>query len=441
MISAGSGDEEAVTSLMSDADLIAKIKAEITRVESGFVAIDPRTGKVRAWVGSRGFSQGPFDHVAKSRRQPGSTFKPFVYGAAIQEGYDPDDLFKDRPVSINLGRGRTWQPASAGGTTEEWYTMKEALAHSRNTIAAQIMADVGPRRVARFAKKLGIRQSELRAVPSLALGTSEVTLLEMVSAYATIAAGGVYREPLLVTHITTSGGDTLASFENGQERVMKEEDAQTLADMMRGTVDYGTGRRIRSVFGVRCDVAGKTGTTQANADGWFLLMHPQLVGGSWVGFNDQRVTFRSDYWGQGAHNALYVVGDFYRYALRQGRLSPNPTLAPFPEEENAVDFWFWARSFFQRDDKDSDSRVRDRVEIRKLPVAPRSERGRQRIESPKRLEIEELAKKLHRARRDLELLLRRIDDEVDIDDLEDRADRVLRGLLDRLEDIEFELDE
>ena len=188
---------------------------------------------------------------------------------------------------------------------------------SRNSITAQVMDRVGPDRVAKLARSMGVRDSALDPVPSLALGTSPVTLRAMVSAYGTIANQGAYLEPVMVTRIEDRNGEVLETFRHASpERALPVATAQTLLDVMRGVVDRGTGSSIRSRFGIRADVAGKTGTTQDNADGWFILMHPQLVAGAWVGFNDSRVTLRSDYWGQGAHSALPIVGDFYQRALR-----------------------------------------------------------------------------------------------------------------------------
>jgi penicillin-binding protein 1A len=187
---------------------------------------------------------------------------------------------------------------------------------------------VGLSPIVRLAQGMGIRQSKLSAVPSLALGTSPVTLLEMVNTYSTIAAQGEYRKPVFVRRITDREGKTIADFAPAApERALSPESAVTLIDMLRGVVNRGTGGGVRYRFGVTGDVAGKTGTTQNNTDGWFILMHPNLVAGAWVGFNDNRVTMRSSYWGQGGHNALLLVGDFMRSALESGKLDPNALLA------------------------------------------------------------------------------------------------------------------
>jgi penicillin-binding protein 1A len=338
-VEAGISEEEMLDSLRADDTFMDALREVKTRLEAGFAALDPETGFVKAWVGSRDFEEDQYDHVANARRQPGSTFKPFVYAAALEEGYEPDDTFPDREIEIHLQNGEIWRPVNAGGFSGNDVTLADGLAYSKNTITAQLIEEVGPRDVARLARQMGVRRSRLQDVPSLALGTSEVSLLEMVSAYGTMASGGVYRQPLLVTHIEDKDGNVVAEFASKPRRVLSEETAAAVVDMMRGVVDRGTGTGVRTTFGIQADVAGKTGTTQDNADGWFILMHPKLVAGAWVGFNDPRVAFRSDYWGQGGHNALYIVGDFFNRALR----SPATDLVRFrfpelPEDELSGSF-------------------------------------------------------------------------------------------------------
>jgi penicillin-binding protein 1A len=192
--------------------------------------------------------------------------------------------------------------------------MREGLVQSKNTITAQVMNDVGADAVASFAQAAGVRDSKLDLVPSLALGTSPVTLLEMGDAYATLADMGVHHDPLFITQIVDRGGQVLESFDSKGERVLDEAVIQKLVDVMRGVTQTGTGTGIRTEFHAQGDLAAKTGTTQNNTDGWFMLMSPKLVMGAWVGFNDQRVTIRSNYWGQGGHNALRIVGSFMQQA-------------------------------------------------------------------------------------------------------------------------------
>ena len=326
---AGVPDPVALRRLASNRPFMRALCRSKTQVQAGFIAIDPRNGQVRAWVGSRDFASEPFDHVAQARRQPGSTFKPFVYGAAFADGARPSDTFVDRNVAIPLDGHAVWRPTDEEPPTGLPMTLRDALAHSRNRITAQLMQREGPAKVVQLARAMGVRDSPLDAVPSLALGTSPVTLKEMVSAYGTIANRGVYAEPQMVTRIEDHDGKVLAEFASPPpQQALPVHAAQTLIDVMRDVVDFGTGADIRARYGLRGDVAGKTGTTQDNADGWFLLMHPQLVAGAWVGFDDGQVTLRSDYWGQGAHSALPIVGMFYDAALRARVIDPRAQLTP-----------------------------------------------------------------------------------------------------------------
>ena len=314
----GASETERLARFRADATFMRELREEKTRLQAGFLAIDPRNGFVRAWVGSREFAQDQFDHVVQARRQPGSTFKPFVYAAAMQRGIGPNAVFVDRPVTVSLPGGETWRPTDADAPTGERMTLREGLVFSRNTITVQVMEKVGPAAAADMARRMGVRRSKLDAVPSLALGTSPVSLAEMVSSYATLANGGHFIEPVLVTRIEDAQGNVLEEFAPVPEPVLDPAIAAALLDILRGAVDEGTGRNIRTVFGIDADVAGKTGTTQDNTDGWFILAHEQLVAGAWVGFNDARVTMRSGYWGRGASNALFVVGDFFRRAQEGG---------------------------------------------------------------------------------------------------------------------------
>jgi penicillin-binding protein 1A len=171
----------------------------------------------------------------------------------------------------------------------------------------------------------------------------------MVTAYGTLAHDGRYLAPVLLTRIENAQGEVLETFAPAQaERVLDADVAYTLLDVLRGVVNRGTGTAIRSRFGIRADVAGKTGTTQDNADGWFILMHPQLVAGAWVGFNDSRVTLRSDYWGQGAHSALPIVGEFFQRSLRTRAIDPRARFVPLQEPGLLQRLWTPVRTAWQR---------------------------------------------------------------------------------------------
>ncbi|SNS13473.1 penicillin-binding protein 1A [Noviherbaspirillum humi] len=315
-VAAGQRDTTVLAKLKADADFMARLRAMKTRLEAGFMAMDPNNGEVKAWVGSRDFEVDQFDHVAQAERQPGSTFKPIVYGAALEMGMKPDKTYPDTAVQIALNDGTYWRPTDMSGVSGRRMSLREGLMYSKNTITAQVMRDVGIPNIVNLARAVGVKQSRLDPVPSLSLGTSPVTLLEMVSSYATIAQAGEYRKPVTIKRITDRAGRVLAEFGSEPQRAMSEDTAVELIDMMRGAVKKGTGTFIKTQFNIGADIAGKTGTTQNNTDGWFILMHPELVAGAWVGFNDSRVTMRSDYWGQGGHNALLLVGDFYKQILK-----------------------------------------------------------------------------------------------------------------------------
>jgi penicillin-binding protein 1A len=322
-------EAQALAQLRGNEDFMRALRQRKTQLQAGFMALDPMNGHIRAWVGSRDFAEDKFDHVQQARRQPGSTFKPFVYGAAFEQGMSPAQQLMDAEIDIQIDRNKVWRPGDVGsGPSNQPMTLREGLARSKNTITAQLMMQVGPSRVASLARAMGVRQSKLDEVPSLALGTSPVTLKEMVSSFGTIANGGTYMEPVLVTSIEDRHGATLATFGVApSETALSAQAAMTLLDVLRGVVDEGTAVGLKHRFGITGDVAGKTGTTQDNTDGWFILMHPNLVAGAWVGFNDNRVTMRSDYWGQGAHNALLMVGDFYQQAFKDKVLDAKAAFA------------------------------------------------------------------------------------------------------------------
>ncbi len=348
-LAGGAAPAQALKKLLADEAFMRALRRDKTQVQAGFLALDPGNGQVRAWVGSRDYALDAYDHVQQARRQPGSTFKPFVYGAAFAQGMSPDDTLVDEVVDIPLAGGEVWRPTDHTPASGRALSLRDGLAYSKNTITAQLMQQVGPAKVGKLAQAMGVRQSKLELVPSLALGTSPVTLKEMVIAYATIANGGEYIEPVLVTRIEDSRGRVLEEFAPPPaERALSKRVAYTLLDTLRAVVDRGTGVGIRSRYGIRADVAGKTGTTQDNADGWFILMHPQLVAGAWVGFNDGRVTLRSDYWGQGAHSALPIVGEFFQKAIRSRQVDAR---ARFVEPDDSGLFtrlWRTLRGWYER---------------------------------------------------------------------------------------------
>ena len=311
----------ALAEVRADAALVDSVAEAVRRVEVALVAVQPETGAVRAYVGSRDFRLDEYDHVGVARRQPGSTFKPFVFAGALQRGYAPDDELEGGAAEVELDDGTTWRPA--GGASAG--TLADALAFSKNAATAQLTQEVGPHRVALIARRMGVA-SRLDAVPSIGLGTSPVTLLEMVSAYGTIANDGRRRVPRFITRVETASGTVLETFGGEGGQAITQRDARHLLDMLRGVVERGTGRTLRD-FGVTGDVAGKTGTTQDYVDGWFVAVRPGLAVGAWVGFNDPRVRFHTKETGEGSRTALPVVGAFLarvQDGLPDGPLPPPP---------------------------------------------------------------------------------------------------------------------
>ena len=296
--------DAALAAVREDAALVDSVARAVRRVEAALVAVQPETGAVRAYVGSRDFAVDEYDHAGVARRQPGSTFKAFVFAGALQRGYAPHDEIEGGAATVELDDGTTWTPA--GGSSEG--TLIDALAYSKNAVTARLTQEIGPHRVALVAQRMGV-ESDLDVVPSIGLGTSPVTLLEMVSAYATVANDGLHRRPRLVSRVETAAGTVLDEFGGQGRQALTRRDARNLLEMLRAVVDRGTGRPLREM-GATGDLAGKTGTTQEYADGWFIAMRPGLAVGAWVGFNDQRVTFRSKQTGEGSRTALPVVGDF-----------------------------------------------------------------------------------------------------------------------------------
>ena len=331
------GEQAAIDSLMADETFVENFKRNKTRLEAGLLSIDPRNGHVKAWVGGRNLADDWYDHISKARRQPGSAFKPFVYTAAIDNGYSPDYLLKDSTIYWQDDLGNEWEPGNSDGNqTGLMLPLREGLKRSLNTISARLVLQVGAPNVAFYARRMGIK-SDLNAVPSLALGTSNVTLLELTTAYSTLSNGGIKYEPTVVTRIEDRMGNVLYEARPHPEEALNEQTALKVIDMMRDVIQTGgTGARIRWEYQLyNYDFAGKTGTTQNSADCWFMLMHPEMVTGAWVGFNDQRVTFRTDWWGQGAHSALFLVGDFTRKVSDEERLSK--ATFPLPLDYGALD--------------------------------------------------------------------------------------------------------
>lgn len=273
-------------------------------LQGGLMSMDPHTGYIKAWVGGNDYHYFKYDHVKEGRRQVGSTFKPFLYTVAMQEGYSPCYKVPNVRVIIPVPGQPDWSPENSDKTYGGMLTLKEALAESINCVSAFLMKQFGPLAMIEIARKMGIT-AELPAVPSLCLGTADVSLFEMTGAYSTFANKGVYTSPVYITRIEDKNGVVLQEFIPRKVEAISEETAYVMLNLMKG-VTSGTGARLRFRYNLAQPIAGKTGTTQNNSDGWFMGITPDLVSGVWVGCEDRSVHFRTTQLGQGANMALPI---------------------------------------------------------------------------------------------------------------------------------------
>jgi penicillin-binding protein 1A len=279
-------------------------------LQSGLMSMEPQTGYVRAYVGGFDYRYFKYDHVCSSKRQVGSSFKPFLYALAMQEGeFSPCTKVPNVPVTFDMPDGTKWTPKNAGSAKQEhegeMITLKWALANSINYISAYLMKRYSPYAVVKIARKMGMK-SDLPPVYSLCLGTADLSVYEMTGAYSTFANKGVYVEPIFITRIEDKNGNVLETFSPKTEEAISEETAYLMIMLMKGVVEAGTGTSIRYKYKLTNPIAGKTGTTQNNSDGWFMGVTPYLVTGVWVGCEDRSIHFRSTAQGQGAHMALPI---------------------------------------------------------------------------------------------------------------------------------------
>lgn len=311
-------------------------------LRAGMMSMEPQTGFVKAWVGGFNYKHFQYDMVKQGKRQVGSTFKPFVYAAAIDQlQLSPCDTFPKAQITIpafKYGNIKPWAPKNSSKNYAGFETLKSALANSRNTITARLMNEIGPQPVIDLAKNLGVEQ-RIPAVPSIALGTPDLSVYEMVAAYSTFANKGVYTNPVMVTHIEDKNGTLLYQFSPQTKDVLSEEVAYVAVNLMEGVTKFGSGQRLRHDFAkdqavykeivtgypYQFDnpIAGKTGTTQNHSDGWFMGMVPNLVTGVWVGGEDRATHFKSITYGQGASMALPIWANFMKgcYAIEDLEIS------------------------------------------------------------------------------------------------------------------------
>ena len=297
-------------------------------LQSGLMAMEPQTGNIKAWVGGINYKYFQYDHVGQGARQVGSTFKPFVYATAIEQlGMSPCDSILDGPFMIRKGEHNVtedWEPRNSDQKYRGMVTLKRALANSINTVSAKLIDKTGPEAVVELTHKLGVT-SEIPAQPSIALGAVEITVQDMVAAYSTFANQGVYVKPQFLRKIEDKSGVVLYEPVPESHDVLNKDIAFAVIKLLEGVTEGGSGERLRTEGGGNGDnrwtgypymfknpIAGKTGTTQNQSDGWFMGMVPNLVTGVWVGCEDRSARFRSLTYGQGATAALPVWGYFMK---------------------------------------------------------------------------------------------------------------------------------
>ncbi len=286
-------------------------------LQAGLMSFDPVTGLVKAYVGGINHDYFKYDHVTQSKRQAGSTFKPFVYLTAIDNGYSPCDKFIDKPVTITYeedGETKTWSPKNSDWKfSGKEMSLRWAMGKSCNSVTAQLTEAVGWENVVKYAKKLGI-ESPLKAVPSVGLGSNDVTVFEMVRAYGTFLNKGIKTEPLLVTRINDHDGKLIKDFVAEQERVISEETAWLMLYMFKGGMEEpgGTSQALWEfdLWQKGNEIGGKTGTTSNHSDGWYMGISKDLVTGVWVGADERSVHFKTSDYGEGSKTALPIYGKF-----------------------------------------------------------------------------------------------------------------------------------
>ena len=314
--------------LMSPYDSLEYYKRYL---QAGFMAMNPLNGQVKAWVGGPNYKFFKFDHVRQGKRQPGSTFKPIVYAAAIDQSYSPCYPRPDVATTFPAVAGRAaYTPRNFEGSfTGRTFTLRQALARSMNSITAWLVMKLGPETIATYAKRLGIT-SPVDAVPSMGFGTSDCSIFELCGVYSTFVNKGVHTTPIMVTRIEDKNGNVLREFVPQTKEVLSEETAFIMTNMLQAstTEPGGTSTILHTGFKFPYEIGAKTGTTSNYSDAWFMGITPDLVCGMWVGGEDRSIHFRTGTYGQGARQALPLYGLFMQKVYKDKSIGINT--GPFP---------------------------------------------------------------------------------------------------------------
>ena len=306
-----------IDTVMTPDDSIRYYKSHL---RAAFMAMEPHTGHIKAYVGGPNYRYFKYDNVRQGKRQVGSTIKPFLYTLAMQEGMSPCDKVVNVPQTF-IVNDTTWTPKSTD--KDEWIgqtvTLKWGLTKSSNNISAYLMKQYGPHAMAEMMRKMGVG-CHIDETYSLCVGSADITVYEMVSAYNTFPSKGVYVSPIFVTRIEDNMGNVIGEFNNKKREAISEYTAFLMANLMQGVVNSGTGIRLRAKYGLKGEIAGKTGTTNDQSDGWFIGYTPSLTAGVWVGAEDRQVHFESLALGGGSNMALPIWGLFMKKVLQDGTL-------------------------------------------------------------------------------------------------------------------------
>ncbi len=298
-------------------------------LQTGFMAMDPKSGQIKAWVGGIDHKYFKFDHVRQSKRQPGSTFKPFVYTVAIDNGYSP--CFPVADVSVSLSNnGEPWTPQNSSGRfSGEVMTIRQAMARSVNSITAFMMRQLQPSTVKEYARRMGI-ESDIAAVPAMGLGAAgDVSVYEMVGAYSTFVNKGTHTTPSFLDRIEDKNGNVIHQFVPDKREAINEETAYVMLHMLKGVTEFGTAFYLSDEVKSGNEIGAKTGTSQNASDGWFMGVTKDLVAGAWVGGEERSIRFENWYLGQGARTAMPIWDNFMQQVYADPTLGY--TKGPFPK--------------------------------------------------------------------------------------------------------------
>jgi len=335
----GLSEQQAMAKLKADKVWLNELLKEKTRIQVALVAIDPTNGHVKAWVGRNRFSPDEykyqFDHVWQAKRQPGSTFKPFVYTTAIDKGLPANFQVLDQPLELNSGNG-IWSPRNSDGSSGGMTTLRTALSRSLNQVTVRLAYEyLKTSEIISYARRMGIT-SPMASNLSIALGTSEVSPLELAGAFSTFANNGIWNEPVSILKVVDKHNRSISEYTPNRRFAIDSTTNFVMVSMLKDVINKGTGAAVRARYGFTAEAAGKTGTTQSMRDAWFAGFTPQLVAVVWTGFDDERIKFTSMEYGQGARAALPVWAGFMKRCYSDRSLKLENKYFHIPETVIAV---------------------------------------------------------------------------------------------------------